>query len=116
MVWILLLVGLVGALVYGAHRLLAGVCAFSSIGHVGVVARGLIYAAAVVVGSQGTDAAINIHQVTSRGLGLASDDKAQAIAQVLSTHAANMAWQAGLLVAASTLLASASGRRARSVQ
>jgi hypothetical protein len=116
MVSILVLAGLAGASVYGAHRLLAGVDSFGPVGRVRALSRVLVYAAAIVAGSQGTDAATNIHQVSSRQLGLPSSEKAQAIVQVLSTHAANVAWQAGLLLAASALLASSSGVWTRSAQ
>jgi hypothetical protein len=75
-----------------------------------------VYAAAVVVGSQATDAAINIDRVSSRQLGLASGDKAQAIVQVLSAHATDIAWPAGLLLAAAALLASAMGDETRRAQ
>jgi hypothetical protein len=116
MVWILVLAGLVAASVYGAHRLLGGVDSFGPLGRVRALPRALVYAAAVVVASQAADAAINIHRVSSRQLGLPSGDKAQAIVQVLSTHAADVAWQAGLLLAASALLASTSGVETRSAQ
>jgi hypothetical protein len=106
MVWILVLVGLVAASVYGAHRLLGGVEQVGPLGRVHALPRALVYAAAVVVGSQATNAAINIHQITGRQFGLPFGDKAQAIVQVLSTHVADVAWQAGLLLAASALLAS----------
>jgi hypothetical protein len=116
MVWILALAVLVAASVYGAHRLLEGVDSFSSLGRVRPLARALVYAAALVVGSQATDAAINIHHVSSHRLGLPSDDKVQAIVQVLSTHATDIAWQAGLLLAASALLASTTGDETRRAQ
>jgi hypothetical protein len=106
MVWILAFAALVAASVYGAHRLLGGVESFSSLGRVRPLPRALVYAAAVVVGSQATDAAISIHHVSSQRLGLPSGDKAQAIVSVLSMHATDIAWQAGLLLAASALLAS----------
>jgi hypothetical protein len=109
MVWILALAALVAASVYGAHRLLEGLDSFSSLGRVRPLPRALVYAAAVVVGSQATDAAINIDRVSSQQLGLRSGDKAQAIVQVLSMHATDIAWQAGLLLAASALLAATTG-------
>lgn len=106
MVWILVLAGLVAASVYGAHRLLEGVELFGAFGRVHVLPRALVYVAALVVGSHATNAAINIHQVTGSQFELPSGDKAQAIVQVLSTHIADVAWQAGLLLAAAALLAS----------
>jgi hypothetical protein len=114
MVWIIVFAGLVAASVYGAHRLLGTVDSSGPLGRVRALPRGLVYAAAVVVGSQATDAAINIHRVSSGLFELPSGDKAEAIVQVLSTHAADVAWQAGLLLAASALLASRSGAQARS--
>jgi hypothetical protein len=106
MVWILVLAGLVAASVYGAHRLLGSVEPFGPLGRLQALPRALVYAAAVVVGSQATNAAINIHQVTGGQFELSSSDKAQAIVQVLSTHVADVSWQAGLLLAAAALLAS----------
>jgi hypothetical protein len=105
MVWIVILVGFVAISAYGAYRLLADVDSFHQVGRGPVLPRGLVYAAAVVVGSQATDAASNIDQVSSHSLGLTSGDKAQAIIQVLSTHLANIAWQAGLLLSIAVLLA-----------
>jgi hypothetical protein len=106
MVWILVLAGLVAASVYGAHRLLGGVDSFGPLGRVHALPRALVYVAALVVGSHATNAAINIHQLSGSQFELPSGDKAQAIVQVLSTHVADVAWQAGLLLAASALLAS----------
>jgi hypothetical protein len=108
MVWILVLAGFVAASVYGAHRLL-GTDAFGPLGQVRPLPRALVYAAAVVVGVQATNAAINIHQVSDSQFALSSGDKTQAIVQVLSSHVAEVVWQAGLLLAASALLASRSG-------
>jgi hypothetical protein len=116
MVWILVLAALVAASVYGAHRLLEGVDPFSSLGRFGALPRALVYAAAVVVGSQATDAAMDIHGVTSHQLGLPSGDKAQAIVQVLIAHAPEIAWQAGLLLAAAALVASTTGGEIRRAQ
>lgn len=116
MVWILVLVVLVAASVYGAHRLLGTVDSRGPLGRVRALPRALVYSAAVVVGSEATDAAINIHQVTDSQFALAADDKVQAIVQVLSTHAAEIAWRAGLLLAASALVASRSGVAARRAQ
>jgi len=110
MVWVLVLVVFVAASVYGAHRLLAGVDAFGESGRVRALPQALVYAAAVVVGSQATDAAVSIRQLTSRQLGFTSGDKTQAITQMLATHAADVAWQAGLLLAAAALVAAASRR------
>ncbi len=106
MVWILVLAGLVAASVYGAHRLLGGVELFGPLGRAHALPRALVYTAAVVVGSHATNAAINIHQVTDRQFALPAGDKAQAIVQLLSTQVADVAWQAGLLLAAAALLAS----------
>jgi hypothetical protein len=116
MVWIFILAGLVGASVHGAHRLLGDLNWLGSFGRVGALPRTLVYAAAIVVGSQATDAAINIHRVTDRQFELPADDKVQTIVQVVSTHAVDVAWQAGLLLAASALLASRSGVATRSTQ
>jgi hypothetical protein len=114
MVWILVLVGLVAASVSGAHRLLGAVDWFGPYGRVRALPRALVYAAAVVIGSQATNTALNIHQVTGSQFSLRADDKVQAIVQVLSAHAVEVAWQAGLLVAASALIASRSGVETRS--
>jgi hypothetical protein len=111
MVWILVLVALVAASVYGAHRLLGSVDAFGSPGRVHPLPRALAYAAAVVVASQATDTAMGIHQVSSHRFGLTSGDQTQAIVQMLTTHATDIAWQAGLLLAASALLASTMAAR-----
>lgn len=111
MVWILVFVALVTASVYGAHRLLGGVDAFGPLGRVGSIPQALVYAAAVVVGVQATTAAMGIRRVTEQRLGLRADDKAQAIVQVLSTQAAEIAWQAGLLLAAAALVAATTGGR-----
>jgi hypothetical protein len=116
MVWIVVLVALVALSVFGAHRLFSAVEVFRSVGRDRALPLGLMYLAAVVVGGHATDVAINIHQVSSRDLGLGSSDKSQAIAQVLSSHAASVAWQAGLLVAASVLLALRLGATARAAQ
>lgn len=113
MVWVLVFVALVAASVYAAHRLLAGFDASASGGRLGELPRALVYGAAVVVGAQATDAAVTINQVSSTRLGLPSDDKTQAIVQQLSTHAADIAWQAGLLLAAAALVASVPGLVAR---
>jgi hypothetical protein len=116
MVWIVVLVGVVALSLFGAHRLLSDVSSFSQVGRGRALPRGLVYAAAVVVGGQATDAAINIHQVTRRDFGVPPGDKAQAVAQVLSTHVASIAWQAGLLLATAVLLASRSSGAGRTAQ
>jgi hypothetical protein len=116
MVWIVVLVGFVALSAAGAHRLLSDVSSFHLVGPGRAPVHGLVYSAAVVVGSQATDAAINIQQVSSRQLGLTAGDKAQAIVQVLSTHAASIAWQAGLLLATAVLLASRSRGPGRTAQ
>lgn len=116
MVWIFVLAGLLAASVYGAHRLLRAVDSFGPLGRVHALPQALVYAAAVVVGSQATEAAINIHGVTSRQFAQASGDKAQAIVQVLGMHLTEVAWQAGLLLAAAALLAAKSGVETRSAQ
>jgi hypothetical protein len=116
MVWIFALAAFVAASVYGAHRLLSGVDASRPSGPVGPLPRALVYAAAVVVGSHATAAALEIDRATSGRLGFSSDDQATAVVQVLATHATDIAWQAGLLLAAAALVAAiASGepRQAR---
>jgi hypothetical protein len=116
MVWILVFAALVAASVYGAHRVLGSVDWFGAFGRIHPLPRALVYATAVLAGSQATDAAMDIHGVTSHQLTLSSGDRAQAIVQVLSAHATDIAWQAGLLLAAAALVAATTGgapRRAR---
>lgn len=115
MLWVLVLAALVAVSVHGAHRLLEGVDAFRSSGRVPPLSRALVYAAAVVVGSQATDAALSIDRTLDRQLGLPSGDKAEVIVQVLSSNATSIAWQAGLLLAAAALLASARDGETRRV-
>jgi hypothetical protein len=110
MVWIFVLAALVAASVYGAYILLSGVDWFSSSGRVRPLPRALVYAAAVVVGSQATGAAMNIDRATSREIGLGSGEKEQAVVQALALHATDIAWQAGLLLAAAALVAAIAGR------
>jgi len=114
MVWILVLAAALAGCLFAAHRLVWSTEPFGPV-------RGrllpviLAYASAVVVAGHLTAAAINIHQVTRRELTLTSADKAEGIVQVLSTQLADAAWQAGLVLAASFLLALALRRAAPDV-
>jgi hypothetical protein len=70
MIWILVLVALVAASAYGAHRLLGSVDGFGPLGGVGTLPRPLVYAAAIVVACQAADAAVGIHHATGHQYGL----------------------------------------------
>lgn len=113
MIWVLVFAGAVTVSVYGAHRLLVRADPFGTAARAQVLPRALIYAAAVVLGSRATEAAIAIDNVTSQPVGLPSSEKVQAIVNVLGAQAAAIAWQAGLLLALSALLESTAARRTR---
>ena len=100
MTWILIGVGATAAALVVAHRLLA---LWGGADGRPIVA-GLAYAAAVAVAAQVVGAAVDIDTINQGLQGFGHGFEAKATAQAVANHLGDLAWQAGLLVAAAAIL------------
>jgi len=94
--WYVLLAVLAAGALAAAYALLA------RIGRVPPVAQALAYAAALVVAAHLTGAIVAIDELSSREV--LGGETERAILQIVCSTAADIAWQAGLLVAAAALI------------
>lgn len=109
MIWIVIAVVLVAGSVALTHRALRQWWPADR----PAVSTGLVYAAAVVVGAQLTSLAANIITANDTTFTQIRDDDLmlRADVQTAASSVADIAWQAGLLVALAVLVASIAARR-----